>query len=417
MPTNLIETTDLPDTPIPDPTRELGYVAKRSGLWVMGKQSAEAVGESIAHTLESSISPQGFNQISAVAGALNGSVATLATIGVAGGVSAILTEMDHNHRKDNLKDLYKEELSIKLNKPQSRLVRADLNEMAKTNGVIRQELDRNRKQRNFGVVLSFIASMASLAVITLALPAVLGAVISAGMPVAAEAALGTVGGMLLKAGVGLCTYHLVKDPLHALADKLFHIDEKTPNDYIVGIKRERDQGRVISREQVLSVFVASHPELDRYIVAEYGRHFDELSVQDKQKAAGELNQYLPLDKLAIEISSGKVNATELAFAVEGEASGVNHEKFAPEPAKPGLLVSMVKGLGSMLGFRRHHDDHPQHDHDARVQAVAHVTAVAAAQQQRMPEKHAHQGHTMTHVEHLEQARAVEAASMHQGIPG
>jgi hypothetical protein len=392
----------MPPPIINDPTKELGYVAQRSGLFVVGKQSAEAVGESIAHGLKNSISAESFNTISTLGGAFSSSLATLATIGVAGAVSAALTEMDHIHRKENLKDMYKEELSTKLKKPIDTILRSDLNHLAETNSVIDEELARNRKQRNFGVALSLIASMASLAVITVAMPLVLP-----------EAAI-VAGGFLLKAAVGLASYHLVKNPLHAVADKLFNIDEKTTNDYIVNIKQDRAQGKIISREQVLSVFVSAHPEVDKYIVAQYGKHFDDLSVDDKKKATQELNNFIPLDKLTLEINAGKVNVSELAFAVEGQISGVNHEKFIPDAPKPGLVMSMISGVGHMLGIKTKHEH--EKDHEFTVKAIAHATSSVL---------HGHGNHQAnatakvdahkTHVEHLEQSRANDA-SMTMGSP-
>ena len=157
----------MPAPIINDPTKELGYVAQRSSLWVLGKQSAELVGENLGRN----ITDEGARNFASAAGSLSG-IGGLIMIGIAGAVSAGLTQMDHIHRKENLKEFYKEELSSKLNKPIEQLSRSDLNVMAKGNGVIDEEMARNRKQRNFGVVLSLVASMASLAVITLALPAI-----------------------------------------------------------------------------------------------------------------------------------------------------------------------------------------------------------------------------------------------------
>ena len=395
----------MPAPIINDPTKELGYVAQRSSLWVLGKQSAELVGENLGRN----ITDEGARNFASAAGSLSG-IGGLIMIGIAGAVSAGLTQMDHIHRKENLKEFYKEELSSKLNKPIEQLSRSDLNVMAKGNGVIDEEMARNRKQRNFGVVLSLVASMASLAVITLALPAIplLAPLL------AAETTLALVGAVALKAVVGLTTYNLVKAPLHSLADKLFNIDEKTTNDYIVNIKRERDQGKVISREQVMSVFVASNPELDKYIVAEYGKHYDDLDLAGKQQVTKELAGHLPLDKLTIEINSGKVNVSELAFAVEGQKSGVNHEKFIPEAPKPGLMMSMFKGMGHMLGFKSHTHDH---DHEMSVKAIAGATAVAVSHHSHAPAEKgfaAERAPHKTHVEHLEQTRS--DAAMNLGLP-
>ena len=357
-----------------DSTRDLRYSATRNGLLVVGKQSAEIIGGSAGRLVQQFISPAIADSLGSMAGALQG-VGALVTVGLAAAISTGLTQMDYTHRTNNLKTLYKEELSARLQKPIDTLVRSDLDELAKSNKVVHEELERSRKQRNYGVALSCIASMASLAAIMLVLPELVG-----------EALLESAGGMILKAAVGLVTYHVVKDPLHHIADKLYALDERTPNDYIVDIKRDRDKGKIISREQVLSVFVAANPELDKYIVAEYGKHFDDLSVADKQKATKEINNFIPLDRMTLDINSGKVNAPELAFAAQGQISGVNHETFTPEKAKSDLLGSMW----SALGF--HHEQH----HDVSVAAEeSFVTRLGLAENNVK----------MSHVEQLERSRS------------
>ena len=338
---------------INDPTKEIGYFAQRSGLFVAGKETAHALGQTIGSGIEAA-SPETARWVATSAGVAAPGVSGLVIIGLAAGVSSALTQMDYIHRKDNLKDLYKEELALKLKKPVDKITRADLDDLAKTNAVVDEELGRNRKQRNYGVALSFIASMASLAVVTLALPAALGVLMGAGGPVAVSAAVGGVLGegllanvvaFLGKGVVGLLAYHTVKEPLHFLADKLFGIDKITVNDHIVGLKRERDAGKAISREQVLSIFVAAHPEVEQYIVAGYGKKFDDLKPADKQKAAQELNALIPLDALTIDINSGKRNVAELAFAVQGDISGVDHhEGKCDNDTKKGFLKQFFGGM-------------------------------------------------------------------------
>lgn len=342
--------TELPNVIINDPTKEVGYFAQRSGLLVVGKQGAEVLGESIGETLKSAVGPQTANNVATAAGALNG-IGGLVTIGLAAAVSAGLTQMDYYHRKDNLKELYKEEIATKLGKPAKKIGRDDLDTLGKGNRVIQEELNRSKKQRNFGVGLSFIASMAALAVISLALPAVLGMAMGTTAAVASHTALTGVGGFLLKAAVGLMTYHTVKDPLHFVADKLFDIDKHTTNDRIVSMKRDREMGKAVSREEVLAVFVAANPRLDNYIKQEYGQNYDALNIEAKRQVAQELSQYVPLDKLTMEINAGKVNVTELAFAVEGEASGVNHLVKPVEPEKRGLLGQLWDKMTGKVSAR------------------------------------------------------------------
>ncbi len=415
---------------INDPTKEIGYFAKRSGLFAVGKQTAEAAGHSFAGTFEATAGSQAASIGSSAAGYVGSSAVAfkglggIVTIGLAATVSAVLTQMDYIHRKDNLKDLYKEELSHKLHKPAKKLTRDDLDEASKSNHVIDEEMHRNRKQRNYGIALSFMASMASLAVVMIVLPEVLTLAFGA---IAAEAAVAGIGGFFLKAAVGLVTYHAVKDPLHWVADKLFGIDERTTNDLIVNIKRDREAGKIISREQIMAVFVASNPELDKYIVSEYGKHFDDLPLGAKQKATQELSHMLPLDKLTLEINSGKVNVSELAFAVEGQASGVSHTVAQPhEERRPGLLVKMLAGLGTAIGgvkggVAKVIGPDAASPQEVSIGSIMQASKVAVEKSHHSEDKQksfvnklSGQAAQLSHVERLEQSR--EHASATLGIP-
>ena len=121
----------------------------------------------------------------------------------------------------------------------------------------------------------------------------------------------------------------------------------------------------------MSVFAAANPELGRYIVAEYGKHFDDLTLADKQQATNILGRFMPIDRLVLDINSGKVNVSELAFAVEGQISGVNHDTFIPEKPKLGLLGVMLAGVGNMLGLHSHKK---HHHHEVSVSAIAQVAS-------------------------------------------
>ena len=351
---------------INDPTKELGYFARRSGLFVAGKQMAESFGDSLGAAIEPILTPQVASYLPAAASVIKGT-GGLAVIGLAAGVSAGLTQMDYQHRKDSLAEMYKEEISLKLGKKIDGVGRSDLDKLAPTNYVIDEELRRNSKQRTFGVALSFIASMASLAVIRIVLPALLGPTLGIGVE-GAQSFMQEAGTFLIRGAAALITYQLVKDPLHAIADKLFDIDKVTVNDGIVSIGNDRKAGKAISREQVLSVFVAAHPQLAQFIVRNFGQHYDNLSLDDKKRATTELNKIIPLDKLTLEINSGKTNVTELAFAVQGEISGVDHERFVPRDKPRGFFGSMFASVGRMLGLTS--DATPDHADTSLVARAA-----------------------------------------------
>ena len=332
--------------PVTDASKELGYFSLRSFLYAIGKGSAEPVAVGIRDYV-----PGILPVFTRTVGLTAEGVAGIFAIGLTAALSAGLTVMDYNHKLYTLKDLYKDELASLSGKSKDKVTVDDLSKLAKSNSSINEEINRSKKQRNFGVFLSFAASLVALSVVSFAVPPLL---VSMGIISTVSAGTATWGAFFaavaVKGTVGLATYQAVKTPLHAIADKLFGLEEKTTNDYIVAISRDRAAGKIISREQVLSAFVAANPELDNMIVAKYGKHFDDLDLPLKQRATQEVNQIIPLDRLTLDINAGKINVTELAFSVEGQVSGVYHDGHEQHQERQ----SGLRRFFSAIGARIHH---------------------------------------------------------------
>jgi hypothetical protein len=360
---------------------------------------------------------------SLIAGLSPGTIAGLTTIGLSAAVSAGLTQMDYIHKRDNLKDLYKEELASKLRKTVDKVTTDDLDTLAKENNTIAAQLQKTRKQRNFGVGLSFMASMAALSVmaflVTPLLPVLGLATVSAATGAIVMPAVGT-GAWFGAMGVGalstLLTYNAVKAPLHAIADKIFGLEYKTTHDHITAVKLDREAGKVISREQVLSVFAAANRQVDGFIAAEYGNRFDKLSLEEKQRATQNLSKLIPLDKLTNDINSGKVNVTELAFAVEGQISGVGNGRDALAPKQSGLFSSMWAGIKNTVGIK---SSPANVGAGASVQASASSAVLVDAGNERPARGfverlgRSKREQTLSHVDQLERARAEQATVQQQ----
>jgi len=152
-------------------TEDPGYFAERSGMYAVGKQVAHEV----AHE---AITPSVVSQISAALAPWAGTIGGLTMIGLTGGVSAGLVQMDYYHKRNNLKESYKDELSAKLKKRPGKVTAADLDTIAKGdpakgiegNRAIDEELRKSKRERNFGVVFSFLATMSALAVVMAVFP-------------------------------------------------------------------------------------------------------------------------------------------------------------------------------------------------------------------------------------------------------
>lgn len=378
-----------------DPTKEVVYVAKRSSLFMVGKSTAEATGETLREMAHN-------GQLLGISTSLGSTAAGLTTIGLAAGVSGLLCQMDYVHRKDNIKDMYIDELAVRLKKPKSQVTDKDLDTLAKENGVINEQMKQISKQRTYGMGISFLASMAALAVVTLALPAILPAIgVTGGL-----ASLGWGGALAVKAITGLLTYNIVKGPLHHIADKVAHLDYTTTHDKITKLCKERENGKAITREQVLSIYVSANPVLDQMIEREYGGKFDSLPPQKKTQVASELNKILPLDKMALDINTRKVNVTELAFCVQGEISGIQHGRPEDEPEK-GFFGSIIDGLKNAIGIKSHKPMETTYD---RISALANAESTTTRSKADKNGTHSHvksrgleaRNTDMTNVERLDQ---------------
>lgn len=394
-----------------DPVHQLGYLAKRSGLYMAGKTTAEATGEAVREATHSGM-------LTGLTAGLANTVAGLLTVGLTAGVSAVLTQMDYVHRRENIRDFYKEELASYLRKPVSRLTVNDLETLGHENRVIHEEMQQIRKQRSFGVGISFLASLAALSLVIIALPAAAAALTGAASGAAAMEALGGAA-MIIKPLVGLIGYNMVKQPLHHIADKLFHLDEPTTHDRIVNLTRQREQGRAVTREQVMEVYASANPAIDHMIRSTYGRRFDALPPEKKQQAVQELGRLIPLEQMAADINSGRVNVAELAFAADGQMSGIQLGRPVEEPKK-GLMASLTAGIRRTFSARAVVTENRDDGH-SRIAAIAQAEATATL---TPPDHAARASHVqrlgrearpadMAYLDRLEKQRAEQAALTQQ----
>jgi len=198
-----------------DAKTEVTYQVKRNGvssvmrnIAEMGarlfEQSANAVGtfvtESLGSFFEFFLGEEIARNLGVFAGTLTKGVAAIASIGAAAGISAGFSQMDHIHQKQNLRDLYAEELGAKLGKAPSAVTVKDMEAVAKENPVLDEELKRARKQRNFAVPLAVVATLATFATTTVLLPALIPAAATLTGPAA----------FLMKLPVSMASYLVVK---------------------------------------------------------------------------------------------------------------------------------------------------------------------------------------------------------------
>ena len=302
-----------------DAGKELTYQTQRNGASIAVRKAANfggqliensadflsnlitnTVGNALAFFLGSEIA----HDLGMFAGTVTGGIAGIASVGLASAVSAGFTQMDFIHQKNNLKDFYADELSAKLNKPAKLVTVGDMEALAEENPVLSEELSRARKQRNFAIPLAVIATLASFAVVMVALPDVLTAM--------QLAPLAGVSGFLVKAAVSAMTYLAVKAPLQIVGDALFNLTNETVNDRIVELAHAHAKGITITARDLVPVITAVPPT---------------------PRA---------LDNLARNINQGTIKPTELLFASNGE---LVPRKMQHDEAHTHNILSFLDKLG------------------------------------------------------------------------
>lgn len=241
-------------------------------------------------------------------------------VGVAAIVGAVLAQMEYKERKNELKELYRDELAAQLKKPAEKVTTEDFDKLAEHNHTIREQLDKTKTARNVGIGVIAIGTFAAV----VAAFTIMGALASAGVTVSAPT-LGAakVVQWLATTAVAMITYGVIKPVMQKVGERIFGVDQKTTHERIEKMFKDHTQGKVISRERVLDVFVHANPPLDAFIKREYGLSFDKLKPVDKlQLADSNIGKQLGVAELTEAINQGKIKSTELAFTVEGKFSGV-----------------------------------------------------------------------------------------------
>lgn len=300
---------------------------------------------------------------SAINGAIGGSAAAVGVLGLTGALSAGLTQMDFIHKKNTIKTLYKEEIAAKLAKSQDKVTLKDLELLAQgdalkgiaANRTFSDELKKAKRIRNFGVVFSFMASFGSLLVVGALDPAMF-----AGMHKAIEAVssgfIASAVEVITKGAIAIAAYNVIKAPIHWLGDKLFNLDRETTYSRIKVLKNDLEDGKTITQEQVLSIFVSANGQLEEMVVAKYGDRFDALSYPQKRGLVESFGALIDLKSLTDDINHGRIKPAELAFLAQGEASGV-----LPKDENPHEKHGLLKKIKHKLHHAIEHFNTPDFD--------------------------------------------------------
>lgn len=153
-------------------------------------------------------------------------------------------------------------------------------------------------------------------------------------------------GLTLTGGLVLQTINRVLDAVGAM---VLGINKSTVQDHIRMLDKQLQRGQMLTREQVMSVFVAADAGLAERIEYYYGKPYDRLPPTYQRHAALHLGAECGVEEMTYDLNFGYVKTQELAFAAVGQSSGV-------QPMR-----------------------HPEHRHEETEKTQEHSPAVAAQQ--------------------------------------
>jgi len=312
----------------------------------------------------------------------NGAIA--GGVGLGAAVSAIVAQMEYRAKKRDMRNLLRQELAASQGKKSDDVASQDIDRLAADNGVVAEQIQKNKKERNVSIGAIFVATMATVAVISL-MAGPLG--MFAGI-----AQFGLAAEMGAKLVASVIAFGIVRKPVTRIAEKIFGLEERTAFERIASIAKDREDDRKITKERVMSVFVSANPLIDQYITATYGDKFDKLKVADKETIIQTIGEKLGVSQITDDINTGRIRATELTFKVEGKASGVL--PTAGEKPKHTVLMTIKERLHQVAEHMPgHHTEQPPRSFAERVARVP-VEQIG-------------------HVQRLNDARAAEAAAATQ----
>ena len=315
----------------------------------------QTVGGHVAETSAHLVAKE--SVITSIGGATAGlsQVFSAVGIGIAAAASVMINQADYQSKRAALRRMYKDEVGAQLGISPSKVKDRDIDLVAKGdpkkgiagNKTIADELNKLKKRRNVGMLVTIASLLATVAVIlTVVAPAI-----------ATTGAALTVGGLITKLIAGFTIHKILESPIKKFSKKIFHLNEVTTHESIVELNKEHRNGKTLSRAQVLGVFVSANNELSQFVTQQYERPYDKLSVQEKQLVVEAMEQHIPITDITRNLNSGTIKISELAFAVEGKISGVEPNTIKQPLSLVGKARNTLRSVGDRLQHvkRRNND--------------------------------------------------------------
>lgn len=285
-------------------------------------------------------------------------------IGLASIASTAINVIKYINLRSDLCDIYRDEIASKLGKAPEKITVKDMDALAQgvpekgipANKALAEELDNLRQERNIGIGVTVVSIM-------LAIPLAISVMSGLGLPMVALGALFTaptlplLGSFATQLGIGFLSHKLLEYPIEKAGHQLFSVANDTTHERIESLMKDREDGKALTKEQVLGVFVGAKQEFSNFVESSFGKSYDKLDLKQKQSLTESFEQYLPLTNITASLNAGITKVSELAFAVQGDKSGVamNMNPTAPNLSLKGKIHHAVHNVAEHLQHEQHNE--------------------------------------------------------------
>ncbi len=308
---------------------------------------------------------------------------------MAAAISSVTTQLLHAHREESLLKRYKNEIASVLHMPPDKVGLEQLYTVAygnkgagiAPNPVLREVLDQNDKSRVVNLVTHVVSALITLGVASLFM--------NSGVDVT-QMVGSTAGQYMSHIGVGLgvgVTNFFVDQVLGFFADKMSGATRGTLDDRIRAMDKEVRKGFSVSPERVFSLYVAADKTLAADIEDVYHTSYDRLPTHTQHQIVAMYDKQFGVLQMTQLLNERRLVATELAFAIEGQHSGVPLREPLPAELPDGNYKAEKAARGVVQKGMKPMSSHVA-DVVMRVPEVSHDNAESMTASPRFVERYA-----------------------------
>ncbi len=292
---------------------DIGDIAKKAAVWITGKGFSMGLVAAAIHSFGTNFAP----------------LIPIISLPIAAGIASLNANTSHGQREKRILNDYRKEIGAFLGIEPTRVSIEHMHMVANgnnklgipSNHIIKEAIERNDTMlsgKMFSHLSAMVVSIGIVLSITsgAALPTLAGAV-TAAIGVSTEAAT-----TIAVAGLAAIASFTLDQAANYLTTDFLGLNKSIANERIKKMGAEISDGKEISKEHIFSLFVEANPNIAEKIEATFGTKYDVLPRSAQIMAVKHYDAEYHISAITELVNSQRMDVTELAFAAQGMASGV-----------------------------------------------------------------------------------------------